>query len=201
MPKKKAAPPPSVRDKQETREALIRAGVELFAEQGLDVPSLDAICARAGFTRGAFYVHFKDREDLIVAVMESVTGSFLDAILAAGGGSLDLSQICAAFSAAVAGGAFPVFGEVPLHQFLAACARSEALRTRYVDILTRTRARLAEIVRADQRAGKIRDDADPMVVAGILIGLALGVGTLLEIKMPFDTSAHAGAVLGLLAKR
>ena len=58
--------------KQETREALLRAGMELFAEQGLDVPSLDALCARAGFTRGAFYVHFADREEFIVAVMERI---------------------------------------------------------------------------------------------------------------------------------
>jgi AcrR family transcriptional regulator len=41
--------------KQETREAVIRAGMAAFTEEGVDLPSLDAICARAGFTRGAFY--------------------------------------------------------------------------------------------------------------------------------------------------
>src|SRR4051812_23309480 len=39
------------RAKAETRAALIEAGVALIAEQGLDVPSLDAICDRAGYTR------------------------------------------------------------------------------------------------------------------------------------------------------
>ncbi|HKA30465.1 MAG TPA: TetR/AcrR family transcriptional regulator, partial [Candidatus Binatia bacterium] len=70
--------------KQETRDALIAAGLEAFAEHGLDVPSLDAICSRAGFTRGAFYVHFKDRDDFVVAVMEHVLGGFLDAVIATG---------------------------------------------------------------------------------------------------------------------
>ncbi len=62
MPRKTSKKPVS-RDetKQRTRDALIQAGLELFTEQGLDVPSLDAICDRAGFTRGAFYVHFADR--------------------------------------------------------------------------------------------------------------------------------------------
>ena len=46
--------------KKETRSALIRAALKLFHEEGFDGPSLDAICARAGYTRGAFYVHFKD---------------------------------------------------------------------------------------------------------------------------------------------
>ena len=50
--------------KQETREALISAALAEFAEHGFDAPSLDAICARAGYTRGAFYVHFRDRSDL-----------------------------------------------------------------------------------------------------------------------------------------
>ena len=60
---------PKSRDlaKQETREALIQAGMDAFSEEGVDLPSLDAICARAGFTRGAFYVHFKDREDFFAA--------------------------------------------------------------------------------------------------------------------------------------
>jgi AcrR family transcriptional regulator len=44
--------------KRETREALLRAAMDEFAEKGRDLPSLDASCARAGFTRGAFYVHF-----------------------------------------------------------------------------------------------------------------------------------------------
>src|SRR5688500_7521180 len=70
--------------KAETREALTMAALAEFAEHGLDTPSLDAICARAGYTRGAFYVHFKDRDDLIAAVMEHVTSAFIDAMIATG---------------------------------------------------------------------------------------------------------------------
>ncbi|APR83361.1 Transcriptional regulator, TetR family protein [Minicystis rosea] len=192
----------TVRDatKAETREALIRAGMELFAEQGLDVPSLDALCARAGFTRGAFYVHFRDREDFIVAVMEATTGSFLDAIMAARGQPLDLSDIAAAFAASVSGGEFPVFGKVPLHQFLAACARSPALRKRYGAILKETIARLAETVRAGQKAGTVRKDVDADHAAGLMIAIALGVGAVSEIDATFDMPAHAQTLLGLLGR-
>src|SRR5262245_54025434 len=64
--------------KAETREALIMAAFEEFGAHGLEAPSLDAICARAGYTRGAFYVHFKDRDELIAAVMERVLKRFMD---------------------------------------------------------------------------------------------------------------------------
>lgn len=65
-----------------TRAALVDAAESLFAEQGLDA-SLDAICERAGFTRGAFYVHFADRDALLVAVMAKVGASFLAQMFAA----------------------------------------------------------------------------------------------------------------------
>ena len=63
--------------KAQTREALILAGITLFQEQGLDAPSLDAICEAAGKTRGAFYVHFEDREAFQVAVMERILHAYL----------------------------------------------------------------------------------------------------------------------------
>ena len=185
--------------KQETREALLRAGMELFAEQGLDVPSLDALCARAGFTRGAFYVHFADREEFIVAVMERATGRFLDVVLQARGQALDLRAVVESFAEAVKGGTFPVFGDVPMHQFLAACARSPALRTRYLTLLLGTRDRLAEAVRAGQRAGTVRRGLDAELVAGLLVSTALGVGTMSALAVPFDAPAHMAAVLAMLA--
>src|SRR5882672_9036667 len=74
--------------KRETREALIAAGVSIFTEQGLDTPSLDAICARAGYTRGAFYVHFKDRDEFIKVVMLETLEGFMNAMIATGDAAL-----------------------------------------------------------------------------------------------------------------
>jgi AcrR family transcriptional regulator len=184
--------------KQETRDALIRAGMELFSEEGLDVPSLDALCARAGYTRGAFYVHFKDREEFIVAVMETATSRFLEGVLAVQGHDLDLDDIIAAFAQAVAGGTFGALGAVPLHQFLAACARSDALRKRYVRLLEKTRERLAESVRAGQRSGKIRRDVDALLLSGLLVAIGLGVGTLTELGVPFEAIRHARMLTKML---
>ena len=49
-----------------------------MAEKGIEAASLNAICDRAGFTRGAFYVHFRDRDELVAAVVERVLGDFQD---------------------------------------------------------------------------------------------------------------------------
>src|SRR3954447_1686913 len=85
------------RAKAETRNALIEAGVALIAEQGLDVPSLDAICDRAGYTRGAFYVHFRDRDAFIVAVMDHLGRRVLDLLPATGQEAWDLTLVARLF--------------------------------------------------------------------------------------------------------
>ncbi|WP_165375468.1 TetR/AcrR family transcriptional regulator [Sanguibacter massiliensis] len=51
-----------------TRERLLDAALTLFAEVGVDATSIEAICERAGFTRGAFYSNFSDRSALIDAL-------------------------------------------------------------------------------------------------------------------------------------
>lgn len=47
-----------------TTDALLSAARELFAEQGFAATSLGAICERAGVTRGAFYHHFSNKEQI-----------------------------------------------------------------------------------------------------------------------------------------
>jgi TetR/AcrR family transcriptional regulator, transcriptional repressor for nem operon len=192
--------PPRRREvsKAETREALITAGIAVFAEQGLDAPSLDSICARAGFTRGAFYVHFKDRDDLLLAVMEKIFSSFLDAIIATGDAALDLRLTIEAFTAATVQGAFPLQGAVPFHRFLAACARSDRIRERFVAVLREAVQRVTVAVQEGQEAGTVRRDVDPEHVASLLTAIALGLQAVVEVKYPVDVDAAKGGLLKLL---
>ncbi|MBX3312996.1 MAG: TetR/AcrR family transcriptional regulator [Actinobacteria bacterium] len=55
-----------------TRSTLIEAAAEAFAEHGVGGASVEDICARAGFTRGAFYSNFENREDLFLAVLDNL---------------------------------------------------------------------------------------------------------------------------------
>jgi AcrR family transcriptional regulator len=55
-----------------TRDALLRAAHELFAERGYAGVGTEEIVARAGVTRGALYHHFADKRDLFRAVHEQL---------------------------------------------------------------------------------------------------------------------------------
>lgn len=48
-----------------TEQAILQAAVELFRAGGYDKVSVRDICKAAGITTGAFYHHFRSKEDLI----------------------------------------------------------------------------------------------------------------------------------------
>ncbi len=54
---------------QQTRESLMRSAVEVFAERGVQGGSVEEICARAGYTRGAFYSNFESKDELCLALL------------------------------------------------------------------------------------------------------------------------------------
>ncbi len=168
--------------------------MEAFAEEGLDTPSLDAISARAGYTRGAFYVHFKDRDDLVAAVMERVIGQLLELFVATGGTTLDLHRTIRGFATAVADGSFPVQSAVLSHQLMQACARSPYLRERYASLLRGAMHRVADVARAGQQENDVRNDVDPERLGELLVAIVLGVQTLTELELSVD-AVGAGEVL------
>lgn len=53
-----------------TRKQLVDAARVIFARDGFDLARLEDIAAAAGKTRGAFYAHFSDKEDVFFAIFE-----------------------------------------------------------------------------------------------------------------------------------
>jgi len=53
-----------------TRAALLKAALEVFAEHGFHAASIEQICERAGFTRGAYYSNFAGKEELFLALFD-----------------------------------------------------------------------------------------------------------------------------------
>ncbi|WP_118138436.1 TetR/AcrR family transcriptional regulator [Oceanicella sp. SM1341] len=64
------------------REKLLEAALALIRAQGFAATSVDALCAAAGVTKGAFFHHFRSKEDLGVAAAahwSEVTGALFEA--------------------------------------------------------------------------------------------------------------------------
>lgn len=55
---------------QETREALLRSAAKIFAQRGFHAASVDEIAEAAGYSVGALYSNFANKEDLLHATAE-----------------------------------------------------------------------------------------------------------------------------------
>jgi len=56
--------------KHQTRERLLDAAMEVFSQRGFHPASLDDVADAAGFTKGAIYAHFANKEALFLAVFD-----------------------------------------------------------------------------------------------------------------------------------
>ena len=52
-----------------TRQSWIEAGMQMLARQGVGDVRVTALARRLGVTRGSFYWHFKDRDDLLESML------------------------------------------------------------------------------------------------------------------------------------
>ncbi|HEX5728904.1 helix-turn-helix domain-containing protein [Microbacterium sp.] len=68
------------RRREATRQKLLDAAAQVFAEEGLDAASVEAICERAGFTRGAFYSNFDSKDELFLELAGRVARARVDAV-------------------------------------------------------------------------------------------------------------------------
>jgi AcrR family transcriptional regulator len=57
---------------QDTKERLLKAALDVFAEQGYQTASVEEIASRAGVTKGALYYWFRDKEDLAADVQREL---------------------------------------------------------------------------------------------------------------------------------
>ena len=61
----------TTRSRENTRTRLLEAAAEVFAEVGISGASVEAICERAGFTRGAFYSNFETKDQLFLELADA----------------------------------------------------------------------------------------------------------------------------------
>ncbi len=66
-------------DGEISRGRILDAATEIAAERGYEGTSIGAVSARCGLPASSIYWHFKDKDDLLAAVIERSFGSWLTA--------------------------------------------------------------------------------------------------------------------------
>lgn len=72
----------ATRSRENTRARLLDAAAQVFAEVGLEGASVETVCERAGFTRGAFYSNFESKDELFLMLAGRVAEQRVEAVRA-----------------------------------------------------------------------------------------------------------------------
>ncbi|MCG9478753.1 MAG: TetR/AcrR family transcriptional regulator [Actinomycetia bacterium] len=54
----------------DTRSSIISAAAEVFSDKGFNESGVEDICSQAGISKGAFYHHFKSKQQLMLILMD-----------------------------------------------------------------------------------------------------------------------------------
>jgi AcrR family transcriptional regulator len=68
--------------KADTRERLLSAAAQLFADHGIDAVSVDVVAEAAGRTSGAVYDHFGSKQGMLLALLDEWEQSLVTVIAA-----------------------------------------------------------------------------------------------------------------------
>lgn len=191
------------RRREQTRARLLEAAHAVFAEVGMDAASVETICERAGFTRGAFYSNFESKDELFVALVARLTDAKLEEVavrVQSLGPREDLDP--SLLVREVVGQGFGADFEPHLFSEL----RSQALRdprlaAAYLGLQDAMSARVAEIIRHIVDAFGFRVRLPLEEAARLLVDVADDTCTraILEGATPAETNATINARLETIA--
>jgi TetR/AcrR family transcriptional regulator len=150
-------------------ERILAAAARLFAEHGFDAVSMNAIAEAADMSKANVFHHFTSKQDLYLAVLRHAcrdAGQHLDGL----GGDAPLTARFAEFARAHLASVLQneQVMRLSLRELLSDGSRQgqELAEKVYGDKFSR----FVAILRAGQKAGELRDDIDPAIVATVLIG-------------------------------
>jgi AcrR family transcriptional regulator len=164
LPRRRHEPTSRDLGKQRTRQALIEAALRLFAEDGYDAATAEAIAARAGVTARTLFRHFPNKESILFSGEDRFYRSFIDAYDIQSRADGDLSAILRAFVTVA-----PLLeGMRDWHRlYRQATASSSTLRGQEQQHLDGHIANLAEVVA--RRRGEGKADAACRVLAAVSV--------------------------------
>lgn len=182
-------------DTEVRQEQIIQAALDLIAAHGLKRLSLGAVARRVGLVPSAIYRHFKNKEEMLDAVLNLVRLRLFE----------NLNGVCAAAPTALERLERLLMLNIQMVRELQAMPRivfSEGIysdyperKNRFYEILKVYLAKLEEIFRQGQAADQIRQDLDARTLAVVFWGMLPPAVILWHVSDGrFDVTRHAEKV-------
>ncbi len=179
-------------DTEIRREQIAEAALALVADRGLNRLSIAAVARRVGLVPSGIYRHFRNKDEMLLAVLDRIESRLMENVRAAIGETVDpLEQIHSLLLRHVRfireGRAVPriIFSD-DFHK------GHPHRKSRVERILCGYLGKIGEVVRQGQQQGKIRAELDPATVALLFMGIVMPAGILWHVtEGGFDVTRHA----------
>lgn len=164
--------PPTERGRQ-TRDALVQVATDLFTERGVEGVTVDEICVASGVAKGTFYVHFRQKEDVLFAAFAASMTGVADRMRAAIEDDLPTRELLAAFARSMhwLGQVDPATVTLTIAEFL---ARPDDFAS-YQTSAGLPRDQVLPLVVLGQRRGDLRPDVTAAELAALIESVWMGV--------------------------
>lgn len=182
----------------QTRLSLIEVAKDMFLTDGYAATSLDKVAVKAGFSKGAVYSNFAGKEELCMAVLDSIHAEQIDGVVSAFSPDRDLDgQIEAFVNWAREGLGQPRWTALEV-EFGAIARHSPYVATELVKRHREIRTAIAQLVRQVTTQAGLGDTVDPDKAATTLLSLGIGLGTLRSLDHTIDVGIFADTMRALL---
>lgn len=152
----------------ETRERLLRAAADVFAERGYDGTRVADIAAAAGVSNGALYAHFPSKADLLVAALRTHGRHLLGQLFAADPDRPVVDLLL------TVGRSLPRCRDALIVEALVAARRDEDVAGPMREYVGERADWLADLVDLAQTRGELDAATSPQALAHFCLLLAMG---------------------------
>jgi AcrR family transcriptional regulator len=173
-----------------TRERLIDAAAQVFAEKGYDRAGVQEISRRAGLTTGAIYGRFTGKAELLQAAIESRTTDELDDLFSShafDGRATDILKIVGSHLVTPTPDDEDE-GALLLEAFLAA-RRDPEVRESFLSVIEERATLLAELIEKAKLDGSVDPDLDTESLVSFCHAVGLGFLLFDAISYPMPKAA------------
>ncbi|MCH7809284.1 MAG: TetR/AcrR family transcriptional regulator [Chloroflexi bacterium] len=181
------------RSREQTRQRLLDAALQIFARNGFERATVDEIVREAGFSKGAFYVHFESKDDLFWEMLrqriEARKETFRHALEPSIGIAENQRRLLAAFFDA------PVsepLGAALYYEFMAHGMRNEMVRARLAEFYAGWHDFVVDALKLGREIEIVRDDVDISLQASAL--MATYEGALIQSQLAPEHLRLSGRV-------
>ena len=168
----------------QTRMQLVKTARQLFFEDGYHPTSLEKVADAAGFSKGAVYSNFRNKDELCIAVLDEVRGERLGEILDIMAKPEAASRVegLQAWAERVIGD--PAWTSLEV-EFAAHARHNEQLRN---ELASRLKGILQMLTGAAESAGSTTPALPGGETATVMLALGVGLGLLRSIdpSLPVD---------------